>query len=78
MVRSSVASQGYGFEKLIADKNEFVHKENVYFIPATSIKGMVRSILEIISFGMGTVPIRFSSCWGLERVMDPPDGKSGI
>jgi hypothetical protein len=31
--------------------NEFVHKENVYFIPATSIKGMVRSILEIISFG---------------------------
>jgi hypothetical protein len=30
---------------------EFVHKEDVYFIPATSIKGMVRSILEIISFG---------------------------
>ena len=30
---------------------DFVHKEDVYFIPATSIKGMVRSILEIISFG---------------------------
>jgi len=30
---------------------DFVHRENVYFIPATSIKGMVRSVLEIISFG---------------------------
>lgn len=30
---------------------DFVHRENVYFIPATSIKGMVRNILEIISFG---------------------------
>ena len=30
---------------------DFVHRESVNFIPATSIKGMVRSVLEIISFG---------------------------
>lgn len=35
----------------VTPSKDFVHKEDVYFIPATSIKGMVRSILEIISFG---------------------------
>ncbi len=31
--------------------NMFMHNGNTYFIPATSIKGAVRNILEIVSFG---------------------------
>lgn len=33
------------------EKNEFNHINNRYFIPGSSIKGMIRSVVEIMSFG---------------------------
>lgn len=32
-------------------RNDFNHFDNQYFIPSSSIKGMIRSVLEIMSFG---------------------------
>ena len=47
-----------------APSKEFVHRGNDYFIPATSIKGMVRNVLEIISFGkLGFDGDKDSSYW---------------
>lgn len=58
-----------------APSKEFFHREGVYYIPATSIKGMVRNILEIISFGkLGFDGDRDSSYWQhVSAAMDLPE-----